>query len=454
MWPSLNSSIPLLCIDNLYDYNREFLNRYEGLRETKDLFQNLCTRLMCYGGLPKLVVSQKPAILYNYLREHLELQGDIFVIPDETGGSTVEKIFQSPMALKRIVTFSGPQKELQIISWAGTSDMWDLAEHLEEQFCITVTLPETPSKENLWIQQYLDTKHGFRSVVSTTFCLEEKVLPEGFICLNKHEMFGAIKWFLSRHEDCIVKPTRGLLGKGIFTFDAKNSYNEDEMQIIFDAQDYFFAKDPIIVEQRIHSGSNKTLSPSVEYYIPPKIKGNPVFTCLVNQVFDDEVCFVGNIISKGLYSAPWCSSLFKKGDRLTRKVQDLGYVGYMDIDCVVDENNNVYFVEINPRRTGGTHIHEIAVQLFGENYIQEVVLIDNSHLEVRGIHSCEQLYSKTIDLLYVPRQQKKGIIITNANLLASYGIISALSIGKDEGEATHCLLEFQERIYPKDIVEI
>ena len=451
MWPSLNSSIPLLCIDNIYDYYKDFLNRYKGSNEAKDSYRNFCTRLMLFGGPNKLIISQKPVVIYDYLRERLGLKSDIFVIPDGMAGSTVEKIIQCPSALERIVTFSGTQKTLQIISWAGTSDMWDLAQHLEAQFGITVTLPETSSEENIWIQQYLDTKHGFRSVASTTFCPKEEALPEGFICLDEYEMIGAIKWFLSRNKDCIVKPDKGINGRGILTVDSSHLYDEEEFLAVFDAQRPLFAKDPIIVEQRIRQGSNGNLSPSIEYFIPAKNKGNPIFTYLVNQVFHQDVYFVGNIISKDQYSTPWCPSLFEKGERLARKIQDFGYVGYMDIDCIVDENHNVYFVEINPRRTGGTHIHEIAIQLFGENYLQEVALISNSDLEVKGIKSFDQLYAETIDLLYIPHQTKKGIIFTEANLLSTYGKIGVLSIGKDEEEASSCLLAFQERIYLEDI---
>ena len=450
MWPSLDSSIPLLCVDNIYDYYEDFLNRYEDTQEAKDFYQNLGTRFMFYGGLPKLVVCPKSVVFYDYLKKHLGLKSDIFVIPDKLAGSTVKKIIHCPTALERIVTFSGEQKQLQIISFAGTSDMWDLAQYLEEKCDITVFLPEMPSPENLWIAHYLKTKRGFRSIAATTFNPEEKALPEGFTCLDEQEMLSAIKWFLSQNRDCIVKPDRGLEGRGILTFNANASYKEDEIRVIFDAQKHLFAKDPIIVEQRIHNGSNNPLSPSVEYYIPPQGQGDPIFTYLVNQVFQKDVCFVGNIISKEQYSASWCPSLFKKSDRLTKKIQELGYVGYMDIDCIVDENNNVYFVEINPRRTGGTHIHEIAVQLFGENYIQEVTLINNGHLKVQGIENFKQLYAQTIDLLYAPHQKKQGIIITEANLLFSYRKVSALAIGKDEHEAANYLAQFQERILLKD----
>ena len=100
---------------------------------------------MFYGGLPKLVVCQKSVVLYDYLKKHLGLESDIFVIPNELAGSTVEKIIHCPTALERIVTFSGPQKQLQIISFAGTSDIWDLAQYLEEKFDITVFLPDRKS---------------------------------------------------------------------------------------------------------------------------------------------------------------------------------------------------------------------------------------------------------------------------------------------------------------------
>ncbi len=447
MWPSLKSSIPLLCIDNIYDYYKDLLSRHKNPQEGNDFFQNISTRFLFYGGLPKLVVCQKSVVLYDYLREHLELEGSFFVIPDEiTGESIIEKIIQCPAALEKIVAFAGAQKQLQIISYAYTSDIWNLAQYLEGKLNITVFLPETPSQTNLWIPDYLNTKHSFRSITATTFSPEEKTLPEGFICLDEQEMINVIKWFLSQNKDCLIKPDRGMLGKGIIIFEANYPYSEDEIRAIFEKQKSIFAEEPIIVEQRIHNSLNKTLSPSVEYYIPPKSQGNPVFTYLVNQIFHEDVCFVGNIISKSQYSEPWCPSLLEKGDRLAKKVQELGYVGYMDIDCIVDQNHNVYFVEINPRRTGGTHIHEIAVQLFGENYIEEVTLISNANLKVQGIKSFEQLYAATRDLLYTPPQKNQGIIITEANLLSSSGKISALSIGKDKSEATEYLAQFQARI--------
>ncbi|MDJ0702097.1 MAG: hypothetical protein QNJ46_02355 [Leptolyngbyaceae cyanobacterium MO_188.B28] len=448
MWPSLSTSVPLLYIDNIYDYYKDFLDRYVGPNEAKDSFQNLCARFMFFGGIPKLIVCQKSVVVYDYLREHLGLEGDIFVIPDGAVGSTIEKIIRSPETLEKIVAFSEPQKKLQIIGWAGTLEIWNFAQYLEKKFGITVILPETSSSENLWIQKYLDTKRGFREVVSTTFCPEEKALPEGFVCSNEHEMFEAIRWFSYRNTDCIVKPDQGIEGRGILAFESKLPFKEDDIKVVFDAQKNFFNEEPIIVEKKIRSRSDHILSPSAEYYIPPNSMGDPIFTYLVNQVFHEDVCFVGAIISKKQYSTSWCASLLKKGDRLARKVQNLGYVGYMDIDCIVDENNNVYLVEINPRRTGSTHIHEIAVQLFGENYIQEIALISNSHFKVSGIDSFEQLYDKAIDLLYVPHQDKQGIIITNANLLSSYGTIGVLSIGKDENEAANCLSEFQARVCP------
>ena len=309
MWPSLNGSLPLLCVDNIYDYYKDFLSRYEDSQEGKDFYQNLCTRLMFYGGLPKLVVGQKPVVLYNYLGEHLRLEGSLFVISDEIAGeSTVEKIIQCPDALERIANLSEAQKQLQIISFAYTSEMWDLAQYLEEKLDITVFLPETPSQENLWISDYLNTKRGFRSITSATFDPEEKALPEGFICQDEREMISVIKWFLAQNRHCIVKPDRGIEGRGILIFDANYPYSEDEIRAIFEKQKFIFAEDPIIVEHRIHHSSNKILSPSVEYYIPPKGKGNPVFTYLVNQIFHEDVCFVGNIISKDQYSESWCPS--------------------------------------------------------------------------------------------------------------------------------------------------
>lgn len=444
MWPSLTEEIPTLCIDDYYDYHRDFLDRCDSLNEIRDFFKNSCTRFLCYGGSPKLVVSQQASILYHYLRSHLGIQGELITISEKTKGSTINQLIQSPTTLEKIIDFSGVHKKLQIIGWAGTSELWELAHFLEDRYALSIFLPETPLKTDLWIQQYLDTKHGFRSVTSTIFSLEEKVLPEGFVCLSEREMIRAVRWFLSRNKDCIIKPNKGCLGKGIIVFQANQSYREEEIRNAFIGQKNLFLDEPIIVEEKIVSG--KPISPSIEYYIPPINQGNPKFTYLVNQSLHQDFCFVGNVISRAYKDELWYASLLEKGDRLARHVQKLGYVGYMDIDCIVDESQDVYFVEVNPRRTGGTHYHEIAVQLFGEDYLQEIALISNSHIQSSRIRSFEELYSKTIDLLYTPLKKEHGIIITEANLLSSYGTISVASIGKNENEAANHLLKFQERI--------
>ncbi len=52
-----------------------------------------------------------------------------------------------------------------------------------------------------------------------------------------------------------------------------------------------------------------------------------------------------------------------------RRLQQMGYVGHFDLDTVVDDAGRVYLLEINPRRTGGTHVHEFAEHVFGADYL-------------------------------------------------------------------------------------
>ena len=49
-------------------------------------------------------------------------------------------------------------------------------------------------------------------------------------------------------------------------------------------------------------------------------------------------------------------------------MQRAGYVGHFDIDTVVRDNNQVLLLDLNPRRTGATHVHEFAATFLGENY--------------------------------------------------------------------------------------
>ncbi len=444
MWPSLYEDVPVLCIDNYYDYHRDFLDRCDSLNTIKEFFKNSCTRFVFYGGAPKLVISQKDSVLDHYLKKHLGFDGELITISTQAADSTIGNIIHCQSTLTRVADFSNSHKQLQIISWAGTPEMWELAQVLEKEYGLTVILPETSQRNELWLQQYLDTKHGFRSIISTVFSQEEKAFPEGFICLSEHEVPHVIRWFLSRDKSCIVKPNKGCLGRGVIAFNTDEYYSIESIETVFKTQKNLFLEEPIIVEEKIKS--TNSVSPSIEYYIPPLSQGDPKFTYLVQQLLDQDFCFIGNVLSKNYINELWYPLLLDRGDRLAKRVQELGYVGYMDIDCIVDDHQNLYFVEVNPRRTGGTHYHEIAVYFFGEDYLQKVSLISNSHIHSNQIRSFDRLYSKTLDLLFHPPNKMSGIIITEANLLASHGIVSAASIGNDDEEAAYYLDQFQQRI--------
>ena len=63
----------------------------------------------------------------------------------------------------------------------------------------------------------------------------------------------------------------------------------------------------------------------------------------------------------------------------------MGYVGHFDLDTVVNDEGRVYLLEINPRRTGGTHVHEFADHVFGADYLDKVALLSNDTLSSGSI---------------------------------------------------------------------
>jgi len=448
MWPSLRTDIPVIYINNYYDYHGGFLNRCDSLNEIKVFMQNSCTRFMYYGGTPKLVVSQTGTVLLDYLREHLSFDDELYVLAGDIEDSIVKTIMDSSKALEKIVDFAGSQRNIQMISWASSVEIFKLAQFIESQSDVVVYLPEVPSDKDRWLQEYLDTKNGFRSVTSTVFNYDEKVLPEGFTCLTEQDAVHSIQWFLSRNQDCIAKSNKGCLGKGLIKFDAADNWQETQIKEALSHKRSLLLNEPVIVEQKIFSPSQ--ISPSAEFYIPPVNQGTPQFTYLVKQCFQGDFQFVGNLISKELTKEPWYDQLLTNAHRLAERVQQLGYVGYIDVDCIVDQYQNPYFVEVNPRRTGGTHYHELAIRLFGEEYLEKISLISNSNLLNERFVSFKDLYDGTSDLLYSPGEVERGIIFTEANLLASHRIISVASIGKDVIEATQYLSLFQERISSND----
>jgi hypothetical protein len=154
-------------------------------------------------------------------------------------------------------------------------------------------------------------------------------------------------------------------------------------------------------------------------YVPPLGDGEPIITYLSNQLFLGFSDFYGLVINKALTQTPWYPVLAEKGLILARKLQEMGYAGHFDLDTVVDTNDRIWLIELNSRRTAGTHVHEFAYHCFGPDYDDKLVFLSINKTKTGSITTFEGLKAAMGDLLYPINGENRGVIFAVTSIIAA-----------------------------------
>ena len=363
-------------------------------------------------GPQKLLITTKIIPDAEYVCHRWGYLGTTVYTPHNVTYHLSLDILNDSDLLQGIVQFAGPKKALQLIPYAATPEFYTLVKYLQVELGLDVSLPESPLPSNLWIRDYMDTKTGFRSLISE-WIQEEEVIPPGFTCRDIDEAAHAVDWFSQQGLGSVVKADRGESGLGHLIFQESDFSLDDILRKLH--ADPFLKTDLIIVDQFIPSAQQ--LSPSLELFVPPNGQ-LPVITYLSSQLFSEFGHFAGVLISRELTRAGWYPRLEKYGLQIAQKLQKMGYVGHFDIDTIVDDRGHLYLLEINTRRTGGTYVHEFAALTFGKDYLNKVSLLCNNTVKCKGINKLENLVEGLDDLLFPISGADRGIVITVTSSLA------------------------------------
>jgi hypothetical protein len=266
------------------------------------------------------------------------------------------------------------------------------------------------------VRDYVDTKAGFRSLASRWLPDAERLLPEGVACATALQAAQAAHWFCQRGNACVVKTDGGESGIGHHVFSPAD--RPTVAAILGTLQsDPYLSGDLLIVENYIES--SRQLSPSLEVYVPPAGEGEPRITYLSNQLFLGLSDFYGLLINHELTESAWYPALAEAGLRIAHKLQAMGYAGHFDLDTVVDDDDRVYLLELNSRRTAGTHVHEFACHYFGPDYLDHIVLLSVNKMKTGTISEFPELQVAIRDLLYPIQGAQRGIIFAVTSILAA-----------------------------------
>jgi hypothetical protein len=403
---------PVVVVHNYLESFREFLSR-AGDKEVLLNRRFNGDQALFWVGDPKLVISSAPIEHADYICEKWGYAHTITASPSELSCSLSMDILREPLLIEKTIDFAGSQKRVALVPYASTKELFVLAETLREEHGLEVLMPESPYLENLWVKDYVDSKVGFRTLV-TQWIQEENSYPFGYISPDLEHLVEMAEWFRLRGKGCVVKASIGGSGVGnlflpIETMTTRECIAKKVMENAFLKEDLFIVEEHII--------SPNQVSPSMELFVPHPEDGSPKITYFCDQLFEDSGRFAGMLVGKELEDEPWYPKLARAGLRIANQLQQIGYVGYFDLDSVEDEEGDIHFVEINSRRTGGTFAHEFLYHVFGSDYGEEVSLLCRNKFPSGKIKTLEELEKVIDDLAYPMDEEKQGVIVMLTSML-------------------------------------
>jgi hypothetical protein len=416
--PHIDRDIPVVAVCNISETFYDFLSR-EADPTTRQLHirgeQYRGDRALVWLGDPKLVFVSYPIPHADALLRQLNYTGTSYYAPMDPSAWLCLDILREDHLLKQLVSYADQFGRIQIVPYAVTKEFYQLVDSLRNDHGLTVILPESSEAQSLWIRDYIDTKTGFHHLVSRWLPDAHVRLPDAILVHDTTTAArAAYSAFVQRGRECLVKADDGENGIGNFHCNG-NAKSLPELQRLLEKDSYLHDV-PLVIEEFIPS--KIVLSPSVEVFVPPLGSGEPVITYLSDQIFSGPGDFCGVIVSKRLTEQSWYEPMKEAGMAIADNLQKLGYAGHFDLDAVVDDNGQVYLLEVNSRRTGGTHVHDFASNIFGADYLDKVVLLSNDSMNSGGAQTWDDLQLTLEPFMYPIHGKNRGVFPMVSSALA------------------------------------
>jgi len=376
-------------------------------------------RTLFYDADDKVVATSWP-ILETHQKEICQLMKwrNVFnLFPQSPSWSLCRDLAKNQQFLKLLKD----NPKIALIPYRSTEEFYQLVKSLRKKG-LTFTTPETVAPQETFLNLYYNSKRGFRHLWPQALAghqLKIKI-PEGFIVGDQKEALAAGWWFRQHGKSFVIKHNWGTQGTGVkMIFLSQVPKNKTAFFNYLKTQltDKFWQTTPLVVEEFIEQ-NEKILggSPSVEFFISQEKTVQPTYAC--EQLLEkDRKTFKGCFIYPQLNQHPLIKIALKAGIFYGEALANLGYRGFFDMDLVIAKNGQVYAVETNLRRTGGTHVHETAQNLLGKNYLRSFfVLSEDINLPKNKKFTYPNLKSGLKDYLYSPKT-KSGVIFANPDML-------------------------------------
>ena len=109
--------------------------------------------------------------------------------------------------------------------------------------------------------------------------------------------------------------------------------------------------------------------------------------------------------------------------------KSLGYVGHLNIDAIITPDDKIIFTEVNGRIGGCTHVHTVAQQLLGSNYLNTHQITTYNSIFVESFQSyLNALIKHNINF---SESTQKGTLILSSDQHDNGTALELMFIGSD-----------------------
>ena len=388
-------------------------DRYEELLFEYDL---LSERALFWPLQSDLLVASQLAIpeeFVEWVARIFKKKIKVLAPPDKT--QPLFEFLSEKKQIEEIRAWVGSDSEtpVSLVSYSFSEKIEQYVQLLSSQgiFLDQRTLPTSAFEGK---RRYFSSKFGFKSILETLNQNGYPILGSDYAaCTSLDAAYSATIDFLSSGRDVIVKPTDGNSGLGALRFYASDLSEPEKIREQFESNTYL-QNTNIMVEELLRLKPGELQSPSVEIYVPaaPE-KPYPLYWS--QQILSPEGNFLGVVMD---HIDPNSSETIRaEADALAIAsfLQKEGYRGHFDMDCVIREDGRFIPIEINIRRTGGTHVYSTMKSLYAGD-MDDLVIISREEFRTGRAQTWEVVREKLHDL-FISADKKTGMLPININML-------------------------------------
>lgn len=351
------------------------------LEEWRKIAAGYAETSILWQGKNKMILSPLPIEkeFVQYFENHFDFNIDI-VSPSSFTSNTSMDFLNDHNAMETIKKFVHEHNSPYFLTWGGTKGAYLLLNELNHQ---KKCHDELPKGDAFWTVHEFDSKIGFKKI-----CEKLKIqTPKSLICEKFSSLRDCVRIF--SESGCIIKANHGAGGFGnIFvpkTLMIESDKKLDEFLENSILELPYFRDDNILVEEVVEKSNKYASGANISSgFASAQILENGQVKIIAggidmhNRFGYYEGAYMGkDVFPKKLWDE-LVNILYKIGDEISKQ----GYIGHWGINYMLDKKGQIQLIEMNTRRCGESHVHNMANIIAGEQWMNTKFVLNRFPLDV------------------------------------------------------------------------